>query len=53
MQNKYKNRKTNQVVYSDHLLDETKFEPIVVNRNTKLASGEIRVKKVGRIKKKK
>jgi hypothetical protein len=41
MKNKYKNRKTGQIVYTSFRLDETKFEPISVVSNTKMKDKEI------------
>jgi hypothetical protein len=41
MKNKYRNRKTNQVVYSDFILDKDKFEPIVMVKNGAMKNEEI------------
>lgn len=51
MKNKYRNKKTGQIVYSDFMLDEKKFEPIAVKRNTKMKTTEVIAK--GRKNKKK
>ncbi len=41
MKNKYRNRKTNQIVYTNFILDEKKFEPISVIKDTRMKTDEV------------